>query len=144
MGLSEACYFSDLGNLKRHPSFQRDYDEWTKETIEHEGPMGENLSLHLSICITLTSSVIVNILLRRLGWDNASARTNDTDLSGPTKLEYFTANIRDELVRVIVNDWPYSGLYSSCLATIIDPSTTVSSAPGRHSFHHMVSSTIRT
>jgi len=79
----------DLAYLKRHPSFQRDYDEWTKETIKHEGPM-------------------VNILLRRLGWNNIPAGSNDTDVGGITKLEYFTADIQDELVRVVINDWPYS------------------------------------
>jgi len=114
----------DLAYLKRHPSFQRDYDEWTKETIKHEGPM-------------------VNILLRRLGWNNIPAGSNDTDVGGITKLEYFTADIQDELVRVVINDWPYSGLYSK-LTAMMDPLTTASSAPGRHSLHHMVPSTIHT
>ena len=50
-----------------------------------------------------------DILLRKLGWDNASDKT---EVSGTTTdLEYFSADIRDGLVRVVVNDWPYSGLY---------------------------------
>jgi len=51
---------------------------------------------------------MVNILLRRLGWNNIPAGSNDTDVGGITKLEYFTADIQDELVRVVINDWPYS------------------------------------
>ncbi|KAF8340554.1 uncharacterized protein EI90DRAFT_2966425 [Cantharellus anzutake] len=85
----QRVYCSNLGNLHRHPSFQKDYDKWTEETVKRGGPM-------------------VNILLKRLDWDGPPALPNKTGAGGTTEPDYFTVDIPDELVRVVINDWPYS------------------------------------
>jgi len=85
--LKEVVDSGDLGNLKRHPSFQHEYDESCRLLARKHG------------------SVVNYLVNTRLQWDLSKPITFN-DFPGSRK--YFTADIAEDLVRIVINDWPYS------------------------------------
>jgi len=80
----------DITKVIRHPSFQLQYVEAFRALAEEYG------------------SVAKYLVKERLQWDLSIPVPATAPNGSPTR-EYFTADIAEDLVRIIVNDWPYSG-----------------------------------
>ncbi|KAG8829469.1 hypothetical protein FRC18_009303, partial [Serendipita sp. 400] len=87
----------DLGLLKRHPDFQKRYNTWCDAVKEEYGTLGMEYLLHV-----------------RLGWaEDVKPKPTYANSATPSATAtpnpmVFRADLPEEYVKVIPNDWPYS------------------------------------
>lgn len=103
----------DLGLLKRDKKLQQRYDSWAVGIREQYGSMVNYLlsyRLQWGKCDTLSKLPSRLDLQAKSMHSDGGTEPNGTHLPQvpPGAKNYFTADISDALISIIMNDWPYS------------------------------------
>lgn len=126
---------SDLGLLKRDKKLQQRYGLWAVGIRAKYGSLGVCLSHNHRYCMEFYRSIVNYLKTYRLQWGQPDSRSlllsalpgltvpkdaSDEDAESGLQAEpelppnippYFMADTPPGLISIIMNDWPYSGMY---------------------------------
>ena len=104
--------YRDLSLLERHPDLQKRYENVCNALKTQYGSVGKPCIIIRTGGLHLKSQTVKYLIHVRLEWpdlDLKSASSSQGDLS---TARAFQADLSDQY-RVILNDWPYSGVSQS-------------------------------